>query len=204
MNPDKWYYVTPYKKRAGPYSKKRLINLYEKDKILSTTLVWSPGLDGWKKFSEIFEEIIPPTLNPNIPPPIMGEDFDQSYANPVNQSIISGRSDRFADWSWIIITLLIQFLFVMFVYTTIGKSGHIQGYDIDMRPSIAFLTSLIVGLISMLWPGIPIMVRRCHDFSFSGWWVFLAFVPYLGLVFIIILGIVPGAPTENTYGAPPS
>lgn len=47
MDTENWYYVTPYKKKAGPITRDRLFALYLKDKVLPSTLVWSPGMEKW-------------------------------------------------------------------------------------------------------------------------------------------------------------
>lgn len=39
-------------------------------------------------------------------------------------------------------------------------------------------------------------IKRLHDFNFSGWWFLLTFVPYLGLLMIVI----PGTKGKNRFG----
>ena len=70
-----------------------------------------------------------------------------------------------------------------------------------------FLISIAVGLLAMLvgnWisyicslallvPSLAITVRRLQDIGKSGWWVFIAFIPVIGAIWLIILLAKPSA-----------
>ncbi|MDE0505307.1 MAG: DUF805 domain-containing protein, partial [Candidatus Poribacteria bacterium] len=46
-------------------------------------------------------------------------------------------------------------------------------------------------------------IRRLHDINLSGWWMFIVFVPYLGILAIVILvGFVKGTADTNRFGPP--
>ena len=70
MDTENWYYVTPYKKKAGPVTRNRLFALYLKDKVLPSTLVWSPGMEKWVPFVDKFDGVAPPRVEHIVPPPI--------------------------------------------------------------------------------------------------------------------------------------
>jgi uncharacterized membrane protein YhaH (DUF805 family)/glutaredoxin len=50
-------------------------------------------------------------------------------------------------------------------------------------------------------PSLRLIALRCHDIGWSGWWALLALVPYVGLIFMLVILFVPGG--ENIYGARP-
>lgn len=204
MDTENWYYVTPYKKKAGPVTRNRLFALYLKDKVLPSTLVWSPGMEKWVPFVDKFDGVAPPRVEHIVPPPI--EATNTATGNTAVGPLFPfrGRAGRGAIWGWLAALVALQAVAIWVVY--IGgfwRPSTIAGYYFDPRPSVALVVSLVIGVL-MLWPGISVMVRRCHDLGWSGWWTLVAFIPYLGLLALVIVGgFVPGAPSANRYGQPP-
>jgi uncharacterized membrane protein YhaH (DUF805 family) len=45
--------------------------------------------------------------------------------------------------------------------------------------------------------------QRCRDFGWTGWAVLLTAVPYLGLIFVIAMIVIPGNVGNNRYGPDP-
>lgn len=69
------------------------------------------------------------------------------------------------------------------------------------------LALLAAGWVPLAVYGLRLMVVRCHDLGWSGWWSVLGLTPYVGAVFIVALALVPGEPTDNDWGViarPPS
>lgn len=65
--------------------------------------------------------------------------------------------------------------------------------------------SLVSGLYSLvlLVPGIAAGVRRLHDIGKSGWWLLIAFIPLIGVIWLIVLLATDGQPGANQYGDNP-
>ena len=60
---------------------------------------------------------------------------------------------------------------------------------------------LIVMLAAMLWVDLALDVKRFHDRGKSGWWVLMAAVPLVGVLWILIdLGALAGTQGENRFG----
>lgn len=202
MNTEGWYYVTPYRKKAGPVTRDRLFALYLKDKILPSTMVWSHGMTSWTSFADKFNGIAPPRVED--PPPV-GESIDNASSaasDPVFP--LHGRVGRGSIWAWIFSLIVFQSIAMWIVYNGgFFEPRMVDGYNIDTRPPAALFIGLAIGLL-MLWPGVSVMVRRCHDLGLSGWWTLTTFVPYLGILILIIAGgFFPGAPGTNRYGPRP-
>ena len=65
------------------------------------------------------------------------------------------------------------------------------------------LVPFIIGL-GLLFAGICLHIKRCHDRGKSGWWCLLLLVPIVGTLWAIIdLGILEGDRGRNAYGANP-
>ena len=60
----------------------------------------------------------------------------------------------------------------------------------------AFLSSLMLFL-----PMLSVFVRRLHDTNHSGWWYFIAFVPLIGGIWLLVL-LLTDSDEENEYGLP--
>lgn len=60
-----------------------------------------------------------------------------------------------------------------------------------------------VTVIALAVVSIQIGVQRLHDIGWSGWFLLLNLVPFLGSFFPLVMALMPGNATANLYGAPP-
>ena len=58
-------------------------------------------------------------------------------------------------------------------------------------PVILILTLLVL---------LPLIVRRLHDQSKSGFWFFIEFVPVIGPILLLALLVRKGTPGPNRFG----
>lgn len=67
----------------------------------------------------------------------------------------------------------------------------------------------LVMMITGLWAiaagvgNVMLMTRRVHDLGKSGYFVLIAFIPVIGIIFSIALFCLPGQVGWNEYGADP-
>lgn len=121
--------------------------------------------------------------------------FWKNYAN------FNGRSRR-ADYWW---AMLCQMIIMMIL--GMGGMGQLTAAMITgQAPSavgtILILVYVIFSLASLV-PGIAIVVRRLHDIGKSGWWYFIAFVPLVGAILILVFMCTAGTAGDNMYGPDP-
>lgn len=65
------------------------------------------------------------------------------------------------------------------------------------------LAALAIAIV-ILFFGLAVYVKRCHDRNKSGWWCLLLLIPIVGLVWLIIdLGILKSTEGPNQYGPDP-
>ena len=62
---------------------------------------------------------------------------------------------------------------------------------------------MLYGLAVTL-PGLAVSVRRLHDIGYSGWWMLLLIVPFLGPVALFVMFCLAGDQGDNKYGAAPA
>ncbi|MCK4440881.1 MAG: DUF805 domain-containing protein [Sulfurovaceae bacterium] len=120
-----------------------------------------------------------------------------------------GRASRSEFWYFILFSIIITLL--------AGILGHRLGisYSIPVD-SVQFvketgevikttitqpinLLMVASGLILFI-PFIAISVRRLHDIGKNGWWYLIAFIPWLGVLILLVLFILPSQDRINRYG----
>ncbi|MFZ0484890.1 MAG: DUF805 domain-containing protein [Desulfobacterales bacterium] len=101
-------------------------------------------------------------------------------------AVFSGRARRKEYWLFVLFNLIITFV-LGFVEELAGGPGV-----------VGMLYSLAV-----LIPGIAVSVRRLHDTSRSGWWLFIGLIPLIGAFVLLVFVIQDGKPGQNQYGANP-
>ena len=112
------------------------------------------------------------------------------------------------------------------IYTTEGRLNRlaylkymillalIAGVSTFIMSSMAtFLTGdpngMLVNAITGLWAlaagvgNVMLMIRRVHDLGKSGYFVLIAFVPVIGIIFSFALFCIPGQVGWNQFGADP-
>ena len=100
----------------------------------------------------------------------------------------SGRAPRSEYWY---LTLFGYFLSLLIFFI---------GYTFN-SPELMMGISLVVCLIFFV-PGLAVSVRRLHDTGRSGWWLLLAFIPYIGSIALLIIFCI-GSDDDNKYGPNP-
>ncbi len=73
---------------------------------------------------------------------------------------------------------------------------------VDMAVGTMGILSGIYGL-AMLIPSIAVGVRRMHDIDRSGWWLLIAFVPFIGVIVLLVFALLPGTAGDNRFGPDP-
>ncbi|MDV3510470.1 DUF805 domain-containing protein [Stenotrophomonas sp. C4297] len=91
-------------------------------------------------------------------------------------------------------------LFIMIVSIPLYMLSFYAGYSGSQG-----LAMVSTGLSVVMWlvfalPCIAATIRRLHDTDRSGWWLLLAFVPFIGLVLLVFM-LLPGTLGGNRFGA---
>ena len=61
----------------------------------------------------------------------------------------------------------------------------------------------LVYILAVFIPSISVGVRRLHDIGKSGWWLFISFIPLVGVIWFLALMCMDGTHGENKYGLDP-
>lgn len=99
-----------------------------------------------------------------------------------------GRSRRSEYWYWTLALVLVLLPF------------YVLGVALE---STIFLILYVLITLATLVPGIAVLVRRLHDTGRSGWWYFIALVPLVGGIILLVFLATEGESGPNQYGPNP-
>lgn len=66
----------------------------------------------------------------------------------------------------------------------------------DTAFGMIFVAAYALYSLAVLVPSLAVLVRRLHDTNRSGWWFFIALIPIVGPIVLLVW-----LATEGTYGA---
>lgn len=115
--------------------------------------------------------------------------MEQYLAVLSKYAVFSGRAGRREYWMFFLFNLIFS-IAARFVDATSGSDIVLLG----MKP-----VTMGYGLAVAL-PSLAVAVRRLHDIGYSGWWMLLLIVPFIGPVALVVMFCLPGNPGENKYG----
>lgn len=111
-----------------------------------------------------------------------------------------GRASRSEYWYFYLFNILLEIglLIVGFILGAIlgDSAGAFAGMD------CAYVLLCIYGLIILI-PNISVFVRRMHDIGRSGWWYWIAFVPIVGAIVLLVFLLTGSDRGDNQYGPEP-
>lgn len=112
----------------------------------------------------------------------------------------SGRAQRSEFWWWMLFIWLVQIGLsivdsVLFGTVETGEGSFSASTN---TPILSSIFSLAVFL-----PTISVTVRRLHDTDRSGWWYWLALIPLIGIIVLIVWWATKGTDGPNRFGEDP-
>ncbi len=103
-----------------------------------------------------------------------------------NYATFDGRAQRAEYWYFALFNLLVSFG-LGFVEGFLGVPGVISG----------------VYALAVLVPGVAVGVRRLHDINKSGWMLFVALIPIVGAIILLVWAVQDSDSGDNDYGPNP-
>ena len=117
-----------------------------------------------------------------------------------NYATFSGRARRSEYWYF----ALFNFIFVIVVIFLDSALGTSFTIDTVSGPvSMGYGYCYVLYNLAVLIPGLAVLVRRLHDVGKSGWFFFIAFIPLVGAIWILVLLFTDSVPFANKYGLNP-
>ena len=114
------------------------------------------------------------------------------YLEVLNKyAVFSGRARRKEYWMFALFNAIIAFvlgLILGILSIALGTNLNILSYIYALA---IFIPSLAVG------------IRRLHDTDRSGWWLLIAFIPFIGAIVLLVFLVQDSQSGENQYGPNP-
>jgi uncharacterized membrane protein YhaH (DUF805 family) len=113
----------------------------------------------------------------------------KNYAN------FSGRARRSEYWYFVLFNLLLIVPF--YIVAIVGLTSDNSALSV-----LGMIVYCIVGLGTLI-PGLAVAVRRLHDLNKSGWYYFVALIPFVGGIILLVWFCTEGTQGSNNYGSDP-
>jgi len=114
-----------------------------------------------------------------------GDAIAEAFRNMFNYQ---GRASRSAYWWFALFEALawVGVLILALIFAAVRV------------PALSILL-YVVAVIGSILVGLPLTVRRLHDTDKSGFWYFIVFVPFGGIV-LLVFTLLEGTPGRNRFG----
>jgi uncharacterized membrane protein YhaH (DUF805 family) len=115
--------------------------------------------------------------------------FNQYYLDVLKNKYadFNGRARRSEYWYFALFNILC-IIPVALISSLLGSFGAIL---------------IVLAYIAILVPSIAVLVRRLHDVGKSGWFYFIALIPLIGGIWLLVLLCTDSNPGANEYGPNP-
>ncbi len=113
----------------------------------------------------------------------------------------SGRASRSEYWYFTLFSTLIYMVFyipLMMSVTSSLNSGTVPGSGFNILGIIFMVLAL-----ALLVPSLALLVRRLHDVNRSGWYYFIALIPLIGSIILLVWLVTESQPGTNKWGPNP-
>jgi uncharacterized membrane protein YhaH (DUF805 family) len=100
-----------------------------------------------------------------------------------------GRARRKEFWMFVLFDMMFFLLIILALY--------LSGNGDSM-----YLHLLLIYSLATLCPRLAVTIRRLHDVSKSGWFIFVYLIPVIGSIWLLLL-LISDSDIENEYGPNP-
>ena len=112
----------------------------------------------------------------------------------------SGRARRSEYWYFCIANIVVIPCIFLFIYIINWFGLFNDNYEVKSNIAI----SIILGYLTLIIiPYLALCVRRLHDIGKSGFMILINLIPYIGIIWFIILLFREGTYGNNEYGPDP-
>ena len=107
-------------------------------------------------------------------------------------AVFKGRARRKEYWFFALFNLIVSVVLTVVDYMT---------GSLDPELGVGLLSGIYS--LAILIPSLAVTVRRLHDTDRTGWWVLIAFIPFIGAIVLLVFMLLDSQPGDNRYGPNP-
>ncbi|WP_052207210.1 DUF805 domain-containing protein [Sinomonas humi] len=112
--------------------------------------------------------------------PLYGATFREAFRRFwLKDFTFTGRASRSEYWLVYRLGAIVSILSYALDYAVTALKDPVIGYSV-------LVLMLTVAVVCMV-PGLALCVRRLHDANFSGWWLLLGLVPFVGSMALLVM-----------------
>ena len=129
--------------------------------------------------------------------------MDEYFAVLKQYAVFSGRAGRREYWTFSLVQIGIAFALAMWLAAALPNEpgDNIRWRDLGAA-GLPFYVMMLYALATIV-STCAVTVRRLHDYDYSGWWLLLGFIPYIGEAALFALLCFKGTAGDNRFGAEP-
>ncbi|MFM5886317.1 MAG: DUF805 domain-containing protein [Novosphingobium sp.] len=113
-----------------------------------------------------------------------------------------GRASRSEYWWFVLFAFLVQ-IAAMVLDSILGTAYSFTNPATGQSESLFYGWFYLLAALVMFLPNLAVLVRRLHDTNRSGWWYWIALVPLIGIILLIVWLASRGTNGGNDYGSDP-
>lgn len=137
--------------------------------------------------------------------PYYGAPFKEAIQRVFKKyATFSGRASRSEYWWWalaaFIVSLILQILTTSGNVTTTDAAGNISTAPGPLAV-IGSVLQIVWGLGTIV-PSLALLARRLHDVNLSAWLILVGLVPFLGILALLVMAILPSNPQGQRFDRP--
>ena len=118
-------------------------------------------------------------------------------------AVFEGRARRAEYWQFALFVWVLDMV-MLAALGSIAGSSTMGGEPAAMAgPGLVGYGLFCLLTLGLLVPSIAVTIRRLHDTNRSGWWLLLAFIPFLGALALLVFTLLDGTPGPNRFGEDP-
>ena len=115
-----------------------------------------------------------------------------------NYATFKGRASRAEFWKFALFMAIVIVVLYLPLILTGGNTGELLG-GLNVFVLVSLFAVGVFMLVSVI-PYLAVLVRRLHDTDRSGWWYWIALLPFVGGVILLVLLALPGTSGDNRFG----
>jgi uncharacterized membrane protein YhaH (DUF805 family) len=137
--------------------------------------------------------------------PLYGASLPQAFQRFFKKyADFTGRASRSEYWWWALVAAIVGIVLEVLALS-LGSAGATVNADGTSAPGPLFwLPGLLIAVWSLgtLIPHLALIWRRLHDANLAGPFFFLAFIPIVGWIILLVFVLLPSKPEGARFDRP--
>jgi len=113
-----------------------------------------------------------------------------------------GRASRSEYWYFVLFAILC-YIAAMIIDNALGTTFKFMNPQTGEEQSLGYGYAYMLVALGLFLPALSAMVRRLHDTDRSGWWYWIALIPLIGAIVLLVWFCTRGTVGDNRYGPDP-